>query len=63
MPTYKDKTFCPYGTICKDGSTCDRVLTPADVEEAMKLGLPISQFAQFPECFKAFFMKDAHDYR
>jgi hypothetical protein len=53
MMCYKDKTFCPYGLLCKKGYTCDRVLTEKIKEEANKVGLPIMVYDEFPDCFTA----------
>jgi hypothetical protein len=56
MITYKDRTFCNAGVLCKNSYTCQSVLQPSDIVEARKLGLPICQmdFTQAP-CFVPFF--------
>lgn len=60
MLSYKDKTFCQYYLLCKDGPGCSNALTPEIVEAARvwwksfnsKDGVPIAQWASQPECFK-----------
>lgn len=50
MMCYKDRTFCPFtDCICE----CHRKLTDHHRETAAKLGLPIAQYAEQPECFEA----------
>jgi len=51
MMCYKDKTFCSFYSLCKDGYKCDRALTPSVKKGAVKAELLISQFTSFPECF------------
>ena len=58
MLFYKDRTYCPFGILCRDGYTCDRALTDKIKKDAEKFGLPISQFNDFPECFVPFFEKE-----
>jgi len=48
---YKDRTFCPYGLLCKKGYTCDRVLTEKSQEDANNADLPIAVYTSFPDCF------------
>ena len=48
---YKDRTFCPYGLLCKKGYTCDRVLTEKIQEDASNADLPIAVYTSFPDCF------------
>ena len=63
MIVYKDRTFCPYSNICRTGQRgCDRTLSEADIDEAAKLGAAISYYAEFPECYKAWF-EEADDGR
>lgn len=49
---YRDMTFCGF-TDCKNFNTCSRRLTDAVEKAAELLRLPISQFAEQPECFVA----------
>lgn len=58
MLCYKDRTYCPFSILCRDGYTCDRALTDKIKKDAEKFGLPISQFNDFPECFVPFFEKE-----
>jgi len=50
MPVYRDRTFCPF-TDCAD-LKCNRRLTDAVEKAAELLKLPISQFAEKPDCYK-----------
>lgn len=66
MICYKDKTFCPFYLLCAD--PCERALTPEVKEDAEKwakeIGLdivPISQYANFPDCFKSIFKGDKNE--
>lgn len=52
MLCYKDKTFCPYCEDCKEGLGCHRALTHEVKKQAEYTGLPISQFAEKPDCYK-----------
>lgn len=58
MMCYKDKTFCSFWVLCKDAGGCGRVLTDKVRDEAKKAGLPISQFMDFPECFRVIWGRD-----
>jgi hypothetical protein len=55
MLCYKDKTFCPYHLLCKDGHTCEDALTRDVFDKAQKAGLDISQYVNYPKCFRRFF--------
>jgi hypothetical protein len=55
MLCYKDKTFCPYHLLCKDGPKCEDALTRDVFDKAQKAGLDISQYVNYPKCFKRFF--------
>jgi hypothetical protein len=55
MMCYRDRTWCSFYLLCKKASGCDRCLTPKVIEDAQSIGLPISVFTEFPECFVAFF--------
>ena len=55
MICYKDRTFCRYHMLCKNGHTCDRALTSKVIECAKVTGLPICHFSEFPECFVRWF--------
>lgn len=50
MICYKDITFCSYWKDCKNSRECGRALTYKIREGAIKLGLPIAQFADKPTC-------------
>ena len=52
MICYRDMTFCTHYQSCADGSTCERALTPGVLYKASKIGLPICQFAEDPECYE-----------
>ena len=47
---YRDMTFCGF-TDCENFNKCSRRLTEAVEKAAELLRLPISQFAEQPECF------------
>ena len=53
MICYKDRTFCRFYEECKDGSTCSRALTTDIIKNAEESKLPVSQYAEKPECFKS----------
>ena len=55
MMCYKDRTYCMFWLICKNGNTCDRAFTDDVKQAAEKAGLPVSFFAEFPECFIRWF--------
>ena len=53
---YKDKTFCPFWALCKQGHDCSRACTEQTVREAEEFGLPIAVYSEFPDgCFIPFF--------
>lgn len=52
MICYKDRTYCQYYTLCKNYDNCN-ALTLEVKEAADDFGLPISQFNDKPDCFKA----------
>jgi len=58
MICYKDKTFCTYNVICKNSFQCDRLLTKEIKEEAIKSGLPVAVYTDFPDCFVRWFEPD-----
>jgi hypothetical protein len=62
MICYKDKTFCTFHLLCKNGSGCDRALTPKVIKDAKmwwgKDLAPIAQYKDPPECFVRFFEID-----
>lgn len=49
---YRDMTFCRFSD-CADFDKCSRRLTESVEQAAELLRLPISQFAEQPECFVA----------
>ena len=57
MMCYRDKTFCTYYQICKNGYNCDRALTNKVKKEASEWmkNPPICVYSDFPECFIRFF--------
>jgi len=58
MKCYKDRTYCGFSLICKTGCTCDRSLTQDIIDKAAKEKIPVSQFAEYPECFVPFFEQE-----
>lgn len=52
MMCYRDRTFCGFKD-CTNFNKCSRRLTEAVEKAAELLRLPISQFAEQPECFVA----------
>lgn len=60
MICYKDMTFCPFYTRCKEGLGCARAFTPTikhraetfGKEQGFKDGFPVSQFIDPPKCLK-----------
>lgn len=53
MIVYRDMCFCPFWGNCKEGKDCLRALTDKEKERAKKIGLPVEQFAEKPECFES----------
>lgn len=55
MICYRDRTFCPFFTECKNRETCDRALTNKVRKDATKWwgseDAPICQYTTHPECF------------
>lgn len=51
MICFKDMTFCSFFEECMDGEDCHRALTEGVWREAEESGMPISRFAEWPECF------------
>ena len=45
-------TFCRYWETCKKGGDCHRALTDEVVANAARAKLPISQFADEPDCYE-----------
>lgn len=52
MMCYRDRTFCSFKD-CANFNKCSRRLTEAVEKAAELLRLPISQFAEQPNCFEA----------
>lgn len=52
MLCYRDRTFCRYYKDCSDGNSCLSALTQEEIEMASRIGLPISQYTNKPDCFK-----------
>jgi len=59
MICYRDRTYCPYFMICRDGYKCDRALTDKIQKDAEKWwgkpGAPICVYSEFPSCFVRWF--------
>ena len=51
MICYRDRCFCPFWRVCRKGKVCDRALTVKVTNSAIKAGLPIQQYSNFPDCF------------
>lgn len=51
MICYRDRSFCGVSESCIYKSVCERVLTQEMLEEAKRLNLPISYFADTPMCY------------
>lgn len=52
MMCYKDITFCPFYTECRDGENCPRKLTEEVQRAADAIKLPTAQFVGRPkQCF------------
>lgn len=51
MFCYRDRSFCGVSESCIYKSVCERVLTQEMLEEAKRLNLPISYFADTPMCY------------
>ena len=63
MICYKDRTYCPYYLLCKNGHICDRAFTQ-EVEDAANKWwggkhAPICLYSSFPDCFVRFFEEDS----
>lgn len=52
MMCYKDMTFCNYSD-CANFNKCPRRLTESVKKDAVRLGFPISRFAEQPKCFES----------
>lgn len=50
MMCYRDMTFCPFFGDCTKRDTCHRPLTAEVIIAAQASGLPVSQYAEKPEC-------------
>jgi hypothetical protein len=51
MICYRDMTFCRFYKECLTGKECGRALTKEVETKASKIGLPICQFIDKPECY------------
>lgn len=51
MICYKDRTYCGFYMLCKNGYKCDRALTTEVIKDAKKGNLLICQYTEFPDCF------------
>jgi len=52
MICYRDMTFCSFYKSCAKANKCGRKLDEQVKVGAKKIGLPIAQFVNQPECFK-----------
>ena len=52
MLVYRDRTFCDFYKDCACGYNCNRALTDQVKKGAKKIGLPISLYANKPDCFE-----------
>ena len=52
MICFRDRTFCSFYEKCKHGLACAVALTPRIIEKSKECGIPISQYAEKPECFE-----------
>ena len=57
MLTYRDRTFCSMGILCKkyQHNGCSKVLTDEDVRIIEEENVPVAFYGDTPECFVAFF--------
>lgn len=53
MICYKDRTFCSFYHLCRDGYLCPRAFTEGEKKRSIVLGLPVSLFMDKPECFRS----------
>ena len=54
MISYRDMIFCPFYGNCKHADACPLPLTEDVKSRAIKSGLPISRFLDFPMCHSEF---------
>ena len=59
MICYKDMTFCRFHEDCNEGDTCERAATTEVWEGAEAIGLPLSVYADKPQCFNQKEKEDA----
>lgn len=52
MIEYRDMTFCPFWEDCMEGKTCMRALTQEIIKDAQRVGLPICQYLEKPDCWE-----------
>lgn len=50
MICFSDMTFCPFYKDCAKAWNCHRPLTEKVEQAAQRAGLPISAFAEKPDC-------------
>lgn len=58
MLSYRDMTFCPYWKDCNSAYMCHRPLTWKVSETAKACGMPLSIYAEKPECWS---LKETND--
>lgn len=54
MICYKDRTYCPFFTVCKGGFKCDRALTFKIKMDAKRAELPIEMYTDYPDCYNGY---------
>ena len=51
MLCYKDRTYCRFYKVCRDGKDCSQALKPEIEKAASMTHYRICQFATKPDCF------------
>lgn len=52
MLCYRDRTYCSFYKTCKEGTTCNRALTPKVIDEAKAFGLLVAEWwPDKPDCW------------
>jgi ATP sulfurylase len=51
MIVFRDMTFCPFFSDCKDGNRCFRALTKEVERQATEARMAVSMFVNPPDCF------------
>jgi hypothetical protein len=53
MLCYKDRKHCSYYKECRYGHFCTQALTDEVVAKAKSFGLPVCEYADYPQCFES----------